>query len=1102
MVYAKARTLLNHYGWTEWLCHTNFSFLTGASYPEEYIDRARAFHYDGLAITDLDGVYGLARAHLQRQKLLKAGDKLGTTPRLFHGAEIHLQRDHHRPILYRETLVLLAQTARGYRNLCRILSYAHRDGKTEAQVPLEHLLEHAMEDLVVIQPMRGLIRHAGMRDVKERYSHLSQHLKGRFYLALSRHLNPSEDHWLKPTLACARDLAIPCLLSQDAFFHAPDRKDMSDLLQAIRTNLTLDQAVAHMFINCERSLHDLDGIAHRFGDIPGYEEFLRASHELRESFSFDMSELRYRYPKEMIPESHTAQSFLEALTWKEATKRYQSPLPERVAQLIKHELALVETLEFADYFLTVWDIVCWARKRGIICQGRGSAANSAVCFVLGITAVDPMKFDLLFERFVSVERGDPPDIDVDFEHERREEVIQYIYERYGRHRAAMVANVITFRTKGAMRAVGKALGIGENILTRVSRQIEEDGFRRHVAKNIATPEVIEETSAPSDSEQVPWELWREMAGKLKGFPRHLGIHSGGFMLADKTLDHLVPVEPATMAGRSVIQWSKDDIEGLGFFKIDILALGMLTAVRKSFDAIAHYYGKSCSLETLPQEDPATYRMIQKAETVGTFQIESRAQMSMLPRLKPRTFYDLVVEVAIIRPGPIQGGMVHPYLRRRDGIEVVSFPDERLRPILERTLGVPLFQEQVMRIAIAVGGFSPGEANELRRHMGAWSLKGHMGPWLGRLADGMRKNGISEDFVQGILGQMRGFAHYGFPESHAVSFALIAYASAWLKCHYPAAFFMALLNSQPMGFYAPYALVQAAQREGVKVLPVCVNQSSWDATLERAPSSDKDCAYAMRLGLRLVNGLSERAARAIEVKRFSLQAGFESFEHFVGSVALYRSDLAALAAADAFRCFGLERKAALWCAEAAPFCPILEDPEESLVFKAETAMERVQQDLNATTTTLGPHPSLVIRQELWCYDVPSKELISAHNLGVTPADRNVHVFGMVLVRQSPPSAKGMVFLTLEDETGFINLVLTPQMYTRYSALVESQAFLCVRGRLQKQHEAHSIMVLQFYEPRLKRADVIPMVARPHQRHVASPRMSLETSGTTVVRSHGR
>jgi error-prone DNA polymerase len=969
------------------------------------------------------------------------------------------------------------------------LSHAHRDGKTQAYVPIEHLLDHATSDLVIIQPMRGLIRHGSKEAIRQRYAFFAKHFKGRFYLALSRHMSASEDHWLEPTMGLAKDLSIPCLLSQDTFFHAPERKDVSDLVQAIRTNLTLDDAVAHMFVNCERSLHSLLGIAQRFGALPCYEAALRSSQDLYNSFSFDMSELRYRYPKEMIPESHTAQSFLEELTWQEAGTRYGTPLPQRVRELLVHELALIETLGFADYFLTVWDIVRWARERNIVCQGRGSAANSAVCFVLGITAVDPLKFDLLFERFVSVERGDPPDIDVDFEHERREEVIQYIYERYGRQRAAMVANVITFRTKGAMRAVGKALGISEEILTQVSRQIEEDGFRRYVAKNVTPPKSESEALVEIPQAGVSWRLWREMAAKIKGFPRHLGIHSGGFMLADKTLDHLVPVEPATMVGRSVIQWCKDDIEGLGFFKIDILALGMLTAVRKSFEAIAAHYGKSWALATIPQEDPATYQMIQKAETVGTFQIESRAQMSMLPRLKPRTFYDLVVEVAIIRPGPIQGGMVHPYLRRRDGVEPVSFPDERLRSILERTLGIPLFQEQVMRIAMAVGGFSPGEANELRRHMGAWSIKGHMGPWLERLAKGMRGNGINEDFVQGILGQMRGFAHYGFPESHAVSFALIAYASAWLKCHYPAAFFMAVLNSQPMGFYAPYALVQAAQRDGVPVLPVCVNHSHWDATLERVSSLDQEPCYAIRLGFRLIAGLSRRAAHEIEQKRATLSEGFQSFEHFVQSVSLYRPDLTSLAAANAFRVFGLERKAALWCAEAAPFCPVLEDVEDPVVFRPESNMESIQQDLSATTTTLGSHPSAVIRQELWCYDVPLKDISFGRDLSHMSPGIFVHVFGMVLVRQSPPSAKGMVFLTLEDETGFINLALTPQMYTRYSKIVENQAFLCVRGKLQKQHEAHSILVAQFYEPKLRRADVIPLVSRSHQRHVATPRISL-------------
>lgn len=1102
-----ALAAIKEHGWNEWLVHTNFSFLLGASHPHEYVERAVRFAYRGMAVTDFDGVYGLARSHLALKKHLKELTAASGSPTptaagfsLMHGMEVHLAPDHDLPVVYRDTVVLIALTREGYYNLCRIASYSHRGGKSGAYVPVEDLLTFPSTGLAAIQPMRGLIRRCAAVDDTQlltRWRVLSEHFSGRFYAVLSSHLNPGEDCWIQQTLDLARRTNAPCLLSQDVFFHEPKQKDMSDLLHSIRTNLNLDQAVPHMFANSERSLHNLAGIANRFAALPGFRQALINSQELAAQAVFSMDELRYHYPKEMIPEGFTAQSFLEHQVWDCAKKKYGDPLPGKISGTLARELELIEQLKFPDYFLTVWDIVRWARSKDILCQGRGSAANSAVCFVLGITAVDPSLFDLLFERFVSVERGDPPDIDVDFEHERREEVIHYIYERYGRDKAAMVANVITFRSRGALRAVGKALGVGEPFLGEVSKLLEARWFRKSGAENVLdhlkvnitehVDEVEKKNLLPQfihsadgslkiSADEIPWEIWGKMAERLKGFPRHLGIHSGGFMLADKPLDWLVAQEPATMEGRTVVQWSKEDIEGLGFFKIDILALGMLTAVRKCATEIKEKYGRDLTLGSIPHDDPATYAMIQRADTVGTFQIESRAQMSMLPRLRPRTFYDLVIEVAIIRPGPIQGGMIHPFLRRRDGIEAVTFPDERLRPILARTLGIPLFQEQVMRIAIAVGGFTGGEANELRKHMGAWSLKGDMGPWMVKLAAGMKKNGFKPEFIAGILGQMRGFADYGFPESHAVSFALIAYASSYLKCHYPAAFFMALLNSQPMGFYSPHALLQSAQRDGVKVLPICINRSNLDNTLENIAPADKPPIYGIRLGLRLVTSFSNKAA--IEVERMRQEAGgsFASIDDFLKRARIYKNDLTALAAANVFEIFGLDRRAAIWLAEAAPFCPVLEDVEDDMDFGAETVMERIQQDFSATTTSLGPHPVAVIRKDHWCYDVPERRLVEAKNINSITAGRMIELFGMVLVRQAPPSAKGMVFFTLEDASGFMNLVFTPQMYDKFYKLIEGQAFLCVRGRVQRQHESHSIMVTQVYNPTLRRADVIPLSDR--------------------------
>jgi error-prone DNA polymerase len=1086
--------ILPKYGWNEWLCHTNFSFLIGASHPHEYLERALALGYRDLGVTDFNGVYGLARTHLDRRRIV-AGDDLCTSERreaenklqLFHGCEFNLATDHNRPLLLQDTLAVFALSSTGYAHLCALSTFAHRDGKNDANVPLENFLKHDVADMVAIQPMRGMIRWPEFQKkpelLKHRLAALRDHFCGRFYLAISRHLNPSEDAWIAPTLALARALNIKVLLTQDPFFHAAQQKDISDLLHAIRTNRSVDSAVHHMFVNSERCLHHLAGIEQRFRDLPCYEDALRNSLLLAEQFHFSLDELRYHYPKEMIPNSFSPHSYLEKLVWEGAKNRFGSPIPERMVNLLTRELELIEKLNFADYFLTVWDIVRWARSQDILCQGRGSAANSAVCFVLGITSVDPSLFDLLFERFVSVERGDPPDIDVDFEHERREEVIQYIYERYGRDKAAMVANVITYRSKGALRATGKALGIPEKHLGNVSKLLSTKHFRRSGAENVLDHLKVKMLEEPKDIEleelssefldTVPWQLWSDLAERLKGFPRHLGIHSGGFMLADKSLNCLVPQEPATMEGRTVIQWCKDDIEGLGFFKIDVLSLGMLTAIRKCFQMLQAHHQVDLSIASIPQDDEPTYAMIQRAATVGTFQVESRAQMSMLPRLRPKNFYDMVVEVAIIRPGPIQGGMIHPYLRRRDGKEPVTFPDERLRSILARTLGIPIFQEQVMRIAMAVGDFTAGEANELRKKMGAWNMKGDLGPWMTRLADGMRRNGLKEEFIQQLLGQLKGFADYGFPESHAVSFGLLAYVSCYLKCHFPSAFFTAILNSQPMGFYSPHALVSAACREGVKVLPICINRSDWDHKLEDISAPGKPAVFAIRLGFRVVTALREPSIIEVIKHREQVGGAFNDIEHFLQVVSIFRNDLTSLAAANAFAIFGLDRRAALWLAEAAPFCPVLEDIEDEIAWRPETAMERIEQDFAAASTTVGPHPVSVVMEEHWCYEVPIKKIIKAEDIETLPSDQVIETFGMILIRQAPPSAKGMVFFTLEDETGFINLAFTPQVYERLHELVESQSFLCVRARVQRNNESHSLLVRQVYAPKFDRAKVITL-----------------------------
>ncbi len=1025
------------------------------------LDTAKSHHYDGIAICDIDGAYGLARTY-RHWKTLDAA----TRPILFYGAEIHLSQDHDQPLLQQNTLALIARSAIGYENLCRILTITKKSGKHHAHMSLDELRTIPLQDLSALIPMRGLLRTdpaawdmqcASIRDIFG-YDHT--------YMAFSRHRSPAEDIWLKRASATKDKQMIKPLLSMDPFMHERSRKKLSDLLCAIRTNLTLDESVGYSFVNDERLLLPITDVYQRFQDLAFFEEAIHHSKNLAASCHFSFDELRYRYPKEMIPPGHTPQSYLTALTWSAAHDTYGQPLPPHIRTLLEHELALVDTLGFADYFLTVWDIVSWARKQGILCQGRGSAANSAVCFVLGITAVDPTKFDLLFERFMSVERGDPPDIDVDFEHERREEVIQYIYKRYGRDKAAMVANVITFRRKGALRACGKALGIPEDVLSTASEMMSS-----RVNAGKSTEEILLELKSINPEAEIPWDHWLTMASELKGFPRHLGIHSGGFMIADRPLNQLVPQEPATMEGRTVIQWCKDDIEDLGFFKIDILALGMLTAIRKALRMITEHYKTPLTLASIPQEDPATYQMIQRADTVGTFQVESRAQMSMLPKLKPRTFYDLVIEVAIIRPGPIQGGMIHPFLRRRHGLEPVTYPDERLRPILHRTLGIPIFQEQVMRIAMAVGGFTPGEANELRKNMGAFAFRGDLNPWMEKLSTGMLAQGIAPEFAEMILSQMRGFAEYGFPESHSVSFALIAYASCYLKRHYPAAFFAALLNAQPMGFYSPHTLIQDARKQGVAILPVCVNHSDYESTLEPITTGGTG-HFAIRLGLHMITGLSKKSAQHVASTR-QKTSRWSSWEDFLRHTKIPRHDLTALAAANALAVFGLSRRSAIWIAAAAPHAPWLEDVDLSTRFPDETKQQSIQQDFNSIGTSLYAHPAQFIRDESWCYEVPRSRLKTSSDIEDLIPNQVIHVFGMILIQQRPPSANGMMFITLEDEAGFMNLALTPEILERIGHKISGQAFLCVSGKLQRQGASHSILVKDAFIPKISKADVIPI-----------------------------
>jgi error-prone DNA polymerase len=1042
--------------WHEWLCHSYFSFLNGVSSPQDLIDRAVELGYRSVTITDLDGVYGLARAYRAAR---------GHSEFVLHyGVELHLAPDHDLPMMLRNTLVLIAQSATGYAHLCHLLTRAAMKGKSQAYLTVEELAQLPVGDIVAIAPMRGLLRRGLEGDWQDQIGRLHSIFGSSFYMAVTLALHPVEDAGLVETIELAQSRGIPLLLSQDVFFHDPGYKRVSDVVTAIRRNCDMEGGMPHMWPNSERSLHSLGVLESRYGRLSWFSEAIENSARLAASIHFDFSELRYRYPREMVPDGMDSMAYLTQEVWSHATAHYSGAIPEAVAATVRHELDLVSQLDFPDYFLTVFDIVTWARSQNILCQGRGSAANSAICFVLGITAIDPNRFDLLFERFISVERGDPPDIDVDFEHERREEVIQYIYQRYGRHRAAMVCNVICFKSRGSIRAVGKALGVPDDVISMAATVLNSRHFRRSVTKTVLAQV---KTDFPDTLPDHIWELWAEFADVIRGMPRHLGIHSGGFVISQHPITALSPIEPATMEGRSVIQWSKDDIEALGFFKIDILALGGLTLIRKCFEMIQTHYHQVLTMADIPGDDPATYDMICKADTIGTFQIESRAQMSFLPRHQPRNFYDLVVQVAIIRPGPIQGGMIHPYLRRRRGEEAVTFPDARLKPILARTFGVPIFQEQVMRVAIAVGGFSAGEAYELRKNIGAFSINLAQSHWVGRLREGMVKNGIADEFIEGIMGHIHGFASYGFPESHAASFALLAYVTAYLKCHYPAPFFASILNSLPMGFYSPDVLVKTAQRCGVTVLPICIRRSTWDHRLEWVEDR-----WVIRLGFRLIRGIRQASMGAFQGDTTDI-GGSESLIELIRRLRLSKMDLTALAAANAFHSLGIDRRSALWLAEAAPLLPLLDHSGPSPTLLPEDPITEVQQDYAATATSLGLHPAALMRSYAWMFAPPVRWLTFSNTIreGLVK-DRSILVFGMITVRQSPPTAKGVVFITLWDETGSYDLIVKPAVYTRYRLLIDRQTFLCVRGELQTREGVYALIVTEVIAPMVKSSEVVP------------------------------
>ena len=999
--------------YAELIARTGYSLLEGASLPHELVESALTAGISHLGIMDRDGVYGAVQAH-------KAAK----------GTGLHLTIGAALTIADQPAAVVLVQDRRGWSRLCHLLTRAReldaRRGVEKGRACL------ALADLA--QQTEGLACLLRFGWEQPAAAVLREAFGKRLFVAWSRTLSPVDRDRLRWASELSAAIDAPIVASNDVLFHAAHRQPLADVLTCIRRKTTLHAAGRALLPNGERHLLPEAVFRARYAEIP---TAVNAAHELAASCTFALSDLHYGYPREVVPEHTTPMAWLVALTRRGLAERYPDGVPASVSTQIAHELELIDELDFPSYFLTVHDAVAFARRQGILCQGRGSAANSAVCYALGITAVDPSRSVLLFERFLSRERGEPPDIDVDFEHERREEVIQYIYGRYGRHRAGMVNEFICYRGRSAIRDVGKVFGLSLDQVDRLAKAMD----RWSAGPLVAADDLVREAGLDPDASEVQATL--RAAEQIRDFPRHVSIHVGGFVIAADDLRELVPIEPATMVGRTVIQWDKYDIDILNFVKVDVLALGILTAIRKAFQAIETFDGSHWELATIPAEDPLVYDMFCEADTVGVFQIESRAQMSMLPRLKPRCFYDLVIEVSIVRPGPIQGGMVHPYLRRRSGDEPVSYAHPALEPILERTLGVPLFQEQVMAMAVAVGGFTAGEADELRRAMGAWRKRGNLMELGQRLVRGMVARGIAPDYADAVLAQILGFGEYGFPESHAASFALLVYVSGWLKCHHPAAFTAALINAQPMGFYSPHTLLADAQRHGVRVLPICVVISAWDCTLE--PDPIKADRPAIRLGLRMVRGLGAEAGKALVAAR-----ALRPFRDLVDCAlrcGLDRGLLQALAESGALSIWEPDRRQAAWKLQGVwsglPLFAGVARREPVAPLPVADAVEQLHADYHATGVSIDGHPIALVRPWLL-----QRRAIPISGLAALRAGSRVRLGGLVVVRQRPPTASGVVFLTLEDETGLVNLIVWPDVWDRYRRIARTAVLLGIDGILQR------------------------------------------------------
>ncbi len=1024
-------------------CKSNYSFLQGASHPDELVRRARDLGLPALALTDRDGVYGVVRAHVAARE---------STTKLIIGSEITVDSG--------ERVVLLAKNRTGYAHLCELISHGRMRSEKGSSAVFWDEVCTACDGLI------ALLATGCERLDSDVLGELKSAYGADLAYIVSRHAEPSDPYRELDVRRQAERNRIPIVASTEVLYHRRSRKPLHDVCRCIAEGVTLHGAGSILTMNDEHALKSTDEIARVYSDIPAAVEY---SAELAERCVFSLDELVYRYPAELLPDGVTSAQWLRRLTFEGARRRYPDAVPPALRRQIEKELALIEELDYGGYFLTMWDIVRFCRREGILCQGRGSAANSAVCYALGITAVDPVRMDLLFERFISRERAEPPDIDLDIEHRRREEVIRHMYEKYGRDRAAMVANVVRYRTRSAVREVGKVFGLPATSLDRLAKLIS---FRD------ADPEKAAADAGFSVSDAVMKRLIR-FVKEIRDFPRHLSIHPGGFLLGSEPVYRLVPVENATMPGRTVVQWDKYDVEELGLFKVDLLGLGALTHLRLAFDLMRRHLDIDLSMERIPPKDETVFAMLEASDTVGVFQLESRAQMAMLPRLRPKSYYDIVIEISIVRPGPITGGMVHPYLRRRNGQDPVTYPHPSLEPVLAKTLGVPLFQEQVMKLAMVAAGYTPGDADQLRRDMAAWRREGTIERHHSRLVEGMRRRGIPEQFAEQVFQQIRGFGEYGFPESHAASFALIAYCTAWLKARFPVAFTCALLNAWPMGFYAPATIVEDARRHGIVMLPVDVVRSDWECRLvpligeDRVASLDRlktrDAAFGIRMGLRFVRGIGREQFERLLIARRRKPRDLEEFKRYAR---LPEDVLVTLSQGGAFDDFVASRREAVWrsldrreiSAEDGQG-ELLFDRADAPVFLDLSAADRVSWDHASEGHSTRGHPIEPYRGELTAAALPAASEVKSRENGSW-----VQCAGLVICRQRPQTASGTLFLTLEDETGFINCILWADVFERNRKVVLTSPILAVSGKLQKEGNVAHVIVVRCWRPDLSNGNV--------------------------------